>query len=45
MARTGGLPFGLMSGVLAGALNEGGPPAVIYFSMRKWEKDHVKVGL
>ena len=25
-----GLPFGVVSGVLSGALNEGGPPIVVY---------------
>eukprot|EP01051_Picozoa_sp_SAG22_P013034 SAG22_NODE_1416_length_4469_cov_3.239930_2_plen_160_part_00 len=45
LGRHWGLPFGVMSGVLAGSLNEGGPPAVIYLSLRKWEKDYVKVGL
>lgn len=40
-----GLPFGLVSGVLNGALNEGGPPVVIYFALQRWEKDRVKAAL
>lgn len=40
-----GLPFGLLAGVLNGALNEGGPPVVIYFALQRWDKDRVKVAL
>lgn len=40
-----GLPFGLLAGILNGALNEGGPPVVVYFALRRWNKDKVKVAL
>eukprot|EP01043_Picozoa_sp_COSAG02_P063928 COSAG02_NODE_9198_length_2291_cov_6.816318_2_plen_482_part_00 len=40
-----GLPFGLLAGVLNGALNEGGPPVVVFFALRRWDKDKVKVAL
>lgn len=40
-----GLPFGLLAGVLNGALNEGGPPVVVFFTLRRWDKDKVKVAL
>lgn len=40
-----GLPFGVLAGVLNGALNEGGPPVVVFFALRRWDKDKVKVAL
>jgi uncharacterized membrane protein YfcA len=40
-----GLPFGLLAGILNGALNEGGPPVVVFFALRRWDKDKVKVAL
>ena len=40
-----GLPFGVLAGILNGALNEGGPPVVVFFALRRWDKDKVKVAL
>jgi uncharacterized membrane protein YfcA len=39
------LLVGLSSGVLGGALNEGGPPVVMYLALRRWAKDEVKAAL
>lgn len=36
---------GLTSGMLGGALNEAGPPVVIYFAVRGWGKDETKAAL
>ena len=36
---------GLSSGMLSGALNEGGPPVVIFLALQGWSKDRVKAGL
>lgn len=36
---------GLASGMLSGALNEGGPPVVIFLALQGWHKDIVKAGL
>lgn len=36
---------GLASGMLSGALNEGGPPVVIFFALQGWAKDEVKAAL
>jgi uncharacterized membrane protein YfcA len=36
---------GLSSGMLSGALNEGGPPVVIFLALQGWSKDSVKAGL
>ena len=36
---------GLGSGMLSGALNEGGPPVVIFLALQGWSKDSVKAGL
>jgi len=37
--------FGFLSGCLDGALSSGGPPAIVYTSMKSWSKDKVKVTL
>ena len=39
------LLVGLSSGVLSGALNEGGPPVVMYLALRRWQNDEVKATL
>lgn len=39
------LLVGVASGVLSGALNEGGPPVVMYLALRRWDKDEVKAAL
>merc|ERR1712186_288075 len=33
---------GTLSGILSGALNEGGPPLVMYLSALRWKTDHTK---
>ena len=33
------LPFGFVSGMLGGTYNTGGPPIVVYASLRRWESD------
>ena len=38
-----GFSVGLVSGILNGALNEGGPPVVIYLAVKRWHKDDQKV--
>jgi uncharacterized membrane protein YfcA len=38
-------PFGLLSGVLSGAYNTGGPPAVIYGTMSRWSSNEFKTNL
>ena len=40
-----GVAVGLASGVLGGALNEAGPPVVIYLTLKQWPKDDVKATL
>ena len=40
-----GFGVGLASGVLGGALNEAGPPVVIYLTLKQWPKDDVKATL
>jgi len=40
-----GFPFGLAGGALGGAFNTGGPPAVIYVTLKDWNKDQVKATL
>ena len=40
-----GVCVGLASGVLGGALNEAGPPVVIYLTLKQWPKDDVKATL
>ena len=37
--------MGVLSGVLGGALNEAGPPVVIYLTLKHWPKDDVKATL
>jgi hypothetical protein len=39
------IPFGFASGVLSGAYNTGGPPAVIYGSMSRWSPSEFKTNL
>ena len=40
-----GVGVGLASGVLGGALNEAGPPVVIFLALKEWGKDDVKATL
>lgn len=40
-----GLVTGVVGGVLGGAFNTGGPPAVVYVTMRDWSKDATKATL
>ena len=40
-----GFPFGFAGGALGGAFNTGGPPAVVYVTLRAWDKDVVKATL
>lgn len=40
-----GLAFGLVSGVLSGAYNTGGPPLVIYGTCRRWTSEQFKANL
>ena len=43
--RLASFVIGLASGVLTGALNEGGPPVIIYVTLRGWPKDDAKATL
>merc|ERR1712232_562056 len=36
---------GFLSGLLTGAISEGGPPVAAYFAMQRWEKERMKVSL
>ena len=36
---------GVLSGVLGGALNEGGPPVIMYLALKRWPHDVVKATL
>jgi len=40
-----GYLFGLMSGLLGGALNTNGPPVLIYFYLQNWDKFKIKASL
>ncbi len=40
-----GLGFGMLSGVLSGAYNTGGPPLAIYGTARRWTPDQFKANL
>lgn len=37
-----GVGVGVLSGVLGGALNEAGPPVVMYLALERWDKDALK---
>ncbi|NJO20648.1 MAG: sulfite exporter TauE/SafE family protein [Spirulinaceae cyanobacterium RM2_2_10] len=39
------LPFGLLAGLLAGAYNTGGPPIVLYGSLRSWPPERFRATL
>ncbi len=39
------LPFGFLAGVLGGAYNTNGPPAVVYGNMRRWPPDQFRATL
>lgn len=43
--RIMGLFIGTASGLLDGALNEGGPPAIIFVTLQDWPKDDAKATL
>jgi uncharacterized membrane protein YfcA len=43
--RKGAFLFGLASGFVGGAINTGGPPAVIYMSSQPWRKEEVHASL
>ncbi len=40
-----GFATGIISGVLSGALNEGGPPVVIFMAWKRWSKDATQATL
>jgi len=40
-----GVVFGGMGGILQGGLNTGGPPVIIYATLKPWGKDAIKVTL
>ncbi|HVU13981.1 MAG TPA: sulfite exporter TauE/SafE family protein [Phototrophicaceae bacterium] len=40
-----GFGFGLLSGILSGAYNTGGPPLVIYGTARRWSPEQFKANL
>ncbi|MGE5429776.1 MAG: sulfite exporter TauE/SafE family protein [Syntrophomonadaceae bacterium] len=37
--------YGIMAGILGGAFNTNGPPALIYFYLKGWEKNKMKASL
>ncbi len=43
--QTWAFPFGFLSGMLSGAYNTGGPPAVIYGTMSRWSPTEFKTNL
>jgi uncharacterized membrane protein YfcA len=45
LSRGWGYVFGVFSGCLGGAFNTGGPPAVVYISSQRWEKEEVHAAL
>lgn len=45
VARRWALPFGFASGCLGGAYNVGGPPIVLYGSMRRWSPNRFRATL
>jgi len=38
-------PIGILSGILNGIINMGGPPVIIYTYYQKWDKDSIKATL
>lgn len=40
-----GIPIGILSGILNGIINMGGPPVIIYTYYQKWNKDSIKATL
>ncbi len=40
-----GYPLGFLSGNLGGAFNIGGPPAIVFVTLKNWEKDELKGSL
>lgn len=45
VARLWAWPAALLGGVLGGAFNTGGPPAVVYLTLTDWPKDVIKATL
>lgn len=43
--KTWGYLFGFLSGYLGGAIGAGGPPVIVYTSLRPWSKDLIKATL
>ena len=40
-----GYPLGFLSGNLGGAFNIGGPPAIVFVTLKNWDKDELKGSL
>lgn len=45
VGRAGALILGLVSGLLGGAMNAAGPPAVVYAASQEWSKEEIHVTL
>ena len=43
--RWWGVPIGILSGILNGIINMGGPPVIIYTYYQRWDKDSIKATL
>ena len=43
--RRWAFPVGILSGILNGVINIGGPPVIIYTHYQKWDKDSIKATL